>query len=261
MMWLELIKTESLKLKRSMVPWFSWLAFSMAPLAVGFLMLILKDPEGAKKLGLIAMKAQMTGGSADWPFLFYITQVLFVAGAILHAVIIAYIFGREYAEGTAKNLLTLPVRRPLVVIAKYLVSSMLFCVICFLVFWECMVVGHLVSIPGWDIVLLNGTMMNVTLSVLLILAAGPFVALIAMVGKGYIAPIAYSMITTLFFGQLFGHTLWGRFIPWSMLFVHAGVGGPGSPDVGPVSYAIAGVFFVSGLFACGAYLNGADNHQ
>ncbi len=253
--------TEALKLRRSKVPVLTLLAFGLAPLAIGFLMLIFKDPEGAKRLGLIAAKAQMTGGSADWQFLFYITKAIFIAGAIIHAVLVAYVFGREYAEGTAKNMLTLPVSRPLLVINKYLVVTIIFFGICAAVFLETLLIGFLVRIPGWDMAQMLQTLANVAISALLITATGPFVALFAMIGKGYIAPIGFAMLSTILVGQLFAHTLWGRFIPWSMLFINAGAAGTDSGSLGVFSYSIAGLFFVLGIDACAHYLKLADNHQ
>ncbi len=257
----EILITETMKLRRSKVPLLVLLAFSLAPLAVGFLMLIFKDPEGAKKLGLIAMKAQMTGGSADWQFLFYITKALFIAAAIFHAVLTAFVFGREYAEGTAKNMLTLPLNRLLTVLAKYMVVTLVFFGICAVIFLETLLVGYLVRIPGWDMAQMLQSLGNVALSALLITATGPFVALFAMVGKGYIAPIGFALLSTILVGQLFAHTLWGQYIPWSMLFLNAGAAGADSGGLSAASYWIAGIFFIMGIDGCGHYLDLADNHQ
>jgi len=257
----EIFITEAMKLRRSKVPLLTLLAFALAPLAIGFLMLILKNPEGAKKLGLIAMKAQMTGGSADWQFLFYVTKAIFIAGAIFHAVLVAFVFGREYAEGTAKNMLTLPVNRVFLVINKYLAVTVIFLGICAAVFAETLIIGYLVRIPGWSTAQMLQTLGNVAVSVLLITATGPFVALAAMIGKGYIAPIGYSMLSTILVGQLFAHTLWGRYIPWSMLFINAGAAGADASRLTVLSYSLAGIFFVMGIDACMHYLKLADNHQ
>jgi ABC-2 type transport system permease protein len=57
---------EVLKMRRSKVPLFSALGFSMAPLMGGLFMIILKDPEAAKAMGLISAKAQLLAGVADY---------------------------------------------------------------------------------------------------------------------------------------------------------------------------------------------------
>ena len=61
------LATEFLKARRSRVPWGVAAGFSIAPLIMGLFMVILKDPEGARALGLIGAKAQLTAGTADWP--------------------------------------------------------------------------------------------------------------------------------------------------------------------------------------------------
>ena len=61
---------ETLKLRRSKVPLFAALGLSMAPFMAGLFMIILKDPEAARSMGLISTKAQLAVGVADWPAFF-----------------------------------------------------------------------------------------------------------------------------------------------------------------------------------------------
>ena len=56
---------EFLKAKRSKVPLLTTAGFMILPAVTGLFMVILKDPEGAKEMGLISMKAQLTGGVVD----------------------------------------------------------------------------------------------------------------------------------------------------------------------------------------------------
>ncbi len=58
--------TETLKMRRSKVPLLTALGFSIAPWVGGLFMVILKDPEAARSMGLISTKAQLVGGTADW---------------------------------------------------------------------------------------------------------------------------------------------------------------------------------------------------
>ncbi len=68
---------ETLKMRKSRVPFFIWLGFSVAPLIAGLFMIIMKDPEAAKSMGLISSKAQMLAGTADWTTFFsVITQAV-----------------------------------------------------------------------------------------------------------------------------------------------------------------------------------------
>ncbi len=103
---------EALKARRSRRPFFTTAGFLILPLVSGLFMLILKDPEKAKEMGIISVKAQLTGGVADWPSLFEMLKMgTGVAGLILFAIITAWVFGREFVDHTAKELLALPTPR------------------------------------------------------------------------------------------------------------------------------------------------------
>ena len=74
--------TEGLKAIRSKVPLFTTLGFLIAPFIGGLFMIILKDPEAAKSMGLIGTKAQLAAGTADWPtFLNFLAQAEAIGGA------------------------------------------------------------------------------------------------------------------------------------------------------------------------------------
>ena len=106
------IETELLKSRRSRVPWGVAAGFSAAPLVTGLFMVILKDPEGARALGLLGAKAQLTAGTADWPtFLSLLGQATTIGGAILFAFLTAWVFGREFADRTVRGLLANPTSR------------------------------------------------------------------------------------------------------------------------------------------------------
>ena len=72
----------------------------------GLFMVILKDPERARALGLLGAKAQLTAGTADWPtYLSLLGQSVAVGGAVLFAFLTAWVFGREFADKTIRGLL------------------------------------------------------------------------------------------------------------------------------------------------------------
>src|SRR3972149_5562899 len=123
MTYLNTLYTEFLKLRRTKITWIIGLLYAFAPLAMSFFMLILMNPELARNMGLITAKAQMTVGTADWPTYLYFVTVMFSAGTLVLGVIEAFVFGREYAQGTAKNMLTLPIGRSVFVAAKLTVDA------------------------------------------------------------------------------------------------------------------------------------------
>ena len=97
--------------------------------AVGLFMWIMLNPGSAQGLGLIGQKANFALGGLppDWStFLFLIVEMGGFGGLVMVSLIVSFVFGREYAEGTAKNALALPIPRGSFVIAKIVVSAVWF---------------------------------------------------------------------------------------------------------------------------------------
>jgi ABC-2 type transport system permease protein len=98
------------------VPLLTLLAAFLIPFVGGFFMLILKDPEMAQRMGFISTKAQIAG-TADWPsYLGLLAQAVAIGGLIIFGFVSSWVFGREYADRTIKDLLALPISRTSIVI-------------------------------------------------------------------------------------------------------------------------------------------------
>ena len=103
---------ETLKARRSKASLLTVIVFVLFPLVSGLFMVILKDPQAAQSMGLISVKAQLVAGTADWPTFFdMLLQAMAMGGSILFAFIMAWVFGREFSDRTAKELLALPTPR------------------------------------------------------------------------------------------------------------------------------------------------------
>ena len=91
------LRVEFQKVRRSKTLWLTALAFLLATVIGGLFMYILKDPERARQLGIIGAKAQIFGGTADWPSFFNLMLLLVsIGGLIIFGFIFVWIFGREY---------------------------------------------------------------------------------------------------------------------------------------------------------------------
>jgi len=166
--------TETLKMRRSKVPLLTAIGFSVVPLIGGLFMIILKDPAAAKSMGLISAKAQLTVGVADWPAFFnIIAQAVAVGGAILFAIVTAWIFGREFSDRTAKELLALPTSREAIIGAKFVIIAVWTFTLSLFVFGFGLVVGKLVVIPGWSTDLLQTSFVDILGSAVLTIASCP----------------------------------------------------------------------------------------
>jgi ABC-2 type transport system permease protein len=86
------------------MPLLTALGFALFPLIGGFFMLILRDPDLARRAGLISTKAQITMGAADWPtYLGFLALGTAVGGIMIFGLIGSWVFGREYSDRTVKD--------------------------------------------------------------------------------------------------------------------------------------------------------------
>jgi ABC-2 type transport system permease protein len=260
MTFLRVLSTEFLKLKRTRIPWVLTLVYCLAPLMMSLMMAVLKNPELGRRMGLVAAKAQLTMGVADWPTYLQITGFLFAGGIIVMGVVQAFVFGREYAEGTAKNLLTLPVGRAVLVAAKLVVSAVWFLCMAALVYAEALALGLLIGLPGFSAALLSASLRQAVrlAAEVLLLSSAP--AWIAVAGRGYLAPLGFSILMLLL-GDLFAHTGWGPWVPWSILLLSAGAGGADAPVPGAGSMLVLIGVFAAGFAATYLHLERVDNTQ
>ncbi len=250
---------ELLKLKRARITWILTAAYAFAPLMLGLMMSVLMHPDLGRRMGLLTAKAQLTIGAANWPTYLTLTSALFAGGLIVLAVVEAFVFGREYAEGTAKNLLTLPVGRAALVAAKLAVSAVWFVAMAAVVYLIAVAVGFALGLPGFEGALLAASVRTVAILILQVLLAGTAGAWLAVVGRGYLAPIGVTVLLLLL-GNLFSHTGWGPWIPWSIVLMSAGTVPDGAP-IGAASMAILVIFFVVAAFATYLAMDRSDNLQ
>jgi len=238
---------ETLKVYRSKVLLFSVIGFSLIPLAGGLFLIILKDPEAAKSMGIISTKAQITVGVADWPAFFsLLSQAVAAGGIALFSIFPVWVFGREFSEHTVKELLSLPTSREAIVSAKFVVIFVWAFILTLYLFVGGLIVGGLVVIPGWSTELLRSAFGELLAGAALTLATMPFVAFFASLGRGYLLPFGW-MFLTLFFSQIIARLGWGDWFPWAVPALFSGMAGPRAETIGLHSYIIVFLAALLGL--------------
>lgn len=249
---------ETLKMRRSKVPLFTAIGFSIAPLVGGLFMVILKDPEAARSMGLISTKAQLVGGTADWTTFFgFIAQAAAIGGAVVFAILTAWVFGREFSDHTAKELLALPTSRETIVAAKFVVTLTWSVLLSLFIFLIGLIVGTLVVIPGWSTELLRSAVGDVMGSAVLTIALLPFVALLASAGRGYLPSFSWTILTVVL-AQIAAVMGWGDWFPWSVPALFSGAAGPRAELLGTHSYIIVILSSLIGLAATFYWWRNAD---
>lgn len=240
---------ETLKARRSKVPWLTALGFLAIPFVGGLFMVILRDPEGARNLGLISAKAQMAAGTADWPaYVGLLAQAIAVGGLLVFALVTAWIFGREFTEHTAKDLLALPTPREAIVAAKFTVLTAWVAAVCVVVLALSFVIGSLLQLPGGSPALIAQSAVTLLATAGLTLALMPLVALLASAGRGYLPPLGWAILT-LIAAQIMAALGWGAWFPWSVPALFSGLAGPPGAQLGPQSLLLV-------VLACGVGLAG-----
>jgi ABC-type transport system involved in multi-copper enzyme maturation permease subunit len=242
---LRALRAELLKLKRSPMPAWTALVVLMAPL---FAHEMAKSTPGVR----LTWEAFMRTGPAllaSW------------YGTVLFGLVTAYVFGREYSEGTSKEMLTLPIRRECFIAAKATI----------LVAWllGLTLLSVIAQAGGAAMVGYKGASWSVATDcwavslkvALLIFATLPVVALLAMRGRGYLAPLAYSALAgTLGLGL--AEAGWTRWFPWSMQIRVAGMAlfpAVSMPSLVTASWALMALVFAAGAGGVVWYVDSADN--
>src|SRR5690625_2365297 len=119
---LVVIQTEIFKAVKAKALWITALLYTIAPVVSSFFMYVLKDPELAAASGLLGAKAQIAGEASWSAYIMMQSQMIAVGGIIVYGFITAWMFSREYADRTIKDLLALPFSRSIVVYGKVLTS-------------------------------------------------------------------------------------------------------------------------------------------
>jgi len=256
------VAAELMKLRRSKVTWMTFAAYAFMAAMAGFFMWMMKNPGMARNLGLIGQKANFAfgGGATDWPALLtFIVEMGGIGGLIMCSIVVAYIFGRDYTEGMAKNMLALPIRRSSFVLGKIIVSAAWFALLTLWIIGETWIVGSLLGLTGLTTGLFLAAAAKLLLLALMSFCCAVLVAWVAVETRGYFAPLGFS-IFTLVLANVFGHTGWGPWVPWTIVGLYSGAAGPeASLEWG--SFAVIAMTFLIGTALTIRHEVCADNVQ
>jgi ABC-type transport system involved in multi-copper enzyme maturation permease subunit len=261
MMFAQALTAEFLKLRRCKVTWSSLAVFCMGPLGIALMMWIVREPGRAAQLGLLGAKANLSGLEATWPAYFsMLIPLVGMGGMMLLSFIVAYVFGREHAEGTAKNMLALPIGRHWFALAKLAVTAAWWAVLVVAVLAESLAVGGVLGLPGFSVDLALRAARDALTAAAVSFLLAPVVAWIALVGRGYMAPIGFAF-AMMALGQIFSKTGWAEWFPWSIVPLLIGAVGQPVKALPPGSLVVIAITFFAGVAATIAQLRDADNAQ
>jgi ABC-2 type transport system permease protein len=216
---------EIVKNRHSKIIWISFLAFSLAPVFGGVFMLMMKGSGIEGLSGAFRTKAAMMSFSADWnSLLSLLSQATGIGGLVIFGFAASWLFGREYSDGTAKDLLALPISRTKILNAKF-IYYMIWCVL--LVISNLilgLIIGWAVEIPGWESVVFVSNLKVYFLTTLMVILLNTPVAFMALAGRGYLAPLGFVVLSVVV-AQIFGALGFGVYFPWAVPGIFSGSGG------------------------------------
>jgi ABC-type transport system involved in multi-copper enzyme maturation permease subunit len=218
--------SELLKLRHLNILWITFAAFALIPVMGGVIMFLIQNPELIPKSSILSVKISMlsTPVNFDSYLSMFLTQGAGIAGIIIFGFIASYLFGREYADHTYRDLLSLPISRAKILNAKFIVY-MIWCLS--LAISDLLlgfIVGRIINLSGWEYhIIFENSKIYFTV-VLLTMILGTWIAFFALWAKGYLAPLGF-LIMVLMLAQFSPYLGWGQYFPWSIPAIYCGSAG------------------------------------
>lgn len=240
--WAESLKVRKAKIFPITVVFFVFIAAMM-----GCMMYIVQHPELAGRSAAFEAKKPILG-DGDWPsYLGLLIQIILALGPIGFGMVTSWVFGREYADRVAKDLLALPVSRTTIVFAKFIVIFFWCLLLTLTLVLSGLLVGLAIGLPGWSATeVFNAACLFLNSALLTVLLCTP-VAYLACISRGYLLPVGFAILTLIMTNFVaIGLPNMMPFFPWAIPALYTGIAGRDLPQAEAVSYGILLVTSVAG---------------
>lgn len=193
---LTFIKMEFLKLKRSKIFLLSLMGAILPPL-------------------LMFIAVMSFGEAQSFNALFTNVNMYMSAmfAVLIFAIIISYLFGREYNEHTLKTMLTIPVSRGKFLLSKYVMFLVWIVILAVVTSLSTLIFGFVADLEGFTLKLFIGSFAQLLYAnVLLFLTFSPFVfisLLITNMVPAMVGGAALTLVNLMVYNQN-----WAPFVPW-----------------------------------------------
>lgn len=255
---IQALHVEFIKNKSSSIVWITFLAFSLAPLMGGVFMVIMRHPEALARASGMGAKAKVMGFAANWDsYLSILTQAVGVGGVLLFGFVASWIFGREYAEGTVKDLLALPITRAKILMAKFTMYT-IWCLTLVLVnLLIGALIGTFLQLPPVAMQSVSEHLTDYVITAVLTIPLGTPIAFLAIWSRGYLGPLGFVSLV-LVLAQIIAATGYGHYFPWAVPGIYSGSAGEYKTQLDFYSYSGVLLTGVTGYMATVWYWQTAD---
>ena len=176
---------------------------------------------------------------------------------LLYAIMISYLFGREYNEHTLKTMLTIPVSRGKFLLSKYVMFLVWILILTVVTTLSTMVLGFVAGLDGFSLKLFIDSFAQLLFAnVLLFLTFSPFVFIslfITNMVPAMVGGAGLALVNMLIYGQT-----WAPYVPWVCPYLIAsGEIAEYSASI-TLSYAVILVTFAMGLVISYIYFTKTD---
>jgi len=258
---LRAIKAEVIKCKSSAVLRNSFIAFAIAPLMGAVFILMVRSPGALDKASAIHTKIEMLGFNGDWNAYFsLLMQAIGVGGVLIFGFVASWIFGREYSEGTAKDLMSLPISRATILNAKFVVYFIWSLCLSLSNLFLGLLIGLILKVSFPEPTIIPAQMFDYFITTLLTSLLGTVIAFFAVWGKGYLAPLGFVGLT-LVIAQVIAAIGYGNYFPWSIPGLYSGSGGAYKDQLNVLSYLILAATTIVGYMTTVFYWKLADHSK
>ena len=237
---LTFIEMEFLKLKRSRIFLLSLMGAILPPL-----------------LMFIAVTSFDEGNTFEMLFRNVNMYMSAMFAIMIFAIIISYLFGREYNEHTLKTMLTIPVSREKFLASKYVMFLTWIMILTVVTSISTLIFGFIAGLDGFSLKLFIDSFAQLLYAnMLLFLTFSPFVVVslfITNMVPALVGGAGLTLVNLMVYGQN-----WAPYVPWVCPYLIAsGEIAEYSAGIG-VSYAIILVTFIIGLAISYLYFTRAD---
>ncbi|WP_019910851.1 ABC transporter permease [Paenibacillus sp. HW567] len=239
------IWAEGLKIRRSRLLWISLSVSILLPIMLGLVF-----------SGSIGSQNNRGGLLDSMGFMEELGFVVSIGGMIGFGFVFSWIFGREYSDGTVKDLLALPLSRYGVAAAKLIVATVWCVALALILFGVGGMAGWLVGLKDWSLEIIVQSFERYVLLALMTICLSIPVAWIASVGRGYLSPLGF-IVLTIVITQLGGGMGIAQYIPWAVPGLLSGASGE-VDHLQPVSLILpylTGGIGIAGTLAWWRYAN------
>ena len=254
------LSIEVLKLRRSMIFQVTLAAACFVSLMLALMMWLVMHPD-ALPPGILKTKIAIAAISADWPSYISFTEIAEGAiGIILFGFAFGWIFGREWDDGTLKDILALPVSRQAIVTVK-LIAAGLWCALMSAVMSVlALALGSLLRLPLWSTELLPEFFRVTAVTTgLTILLCSP-TAFVAGAGRGTLPAVGF-VILCMGLANFFGNIGLGEYFPWAIPMLYTGAIGTAGNRLPLISWIIIAFTSLAGCVGIFMYWRFADQDK